>query len=153
MGAGQWPIWDYRRCVKDNLPIKQGWNHRERVKPAQMAWVKGFSRVAISVGPEHTMAFCGHLMRRNYGYLRLPHWRTDKRLQSECLDTLWQSNMAMENILRMEVSSWENHWFLWSMASSKPCLMTPEGIWSAKSPNLHLFDILLSLLLRNIIII
>jgi hypothetical protein len=31
--------------------------------------------------------------------------------------TIWLFNIAMENPSYMEVSSWENHLFLWAMAS------------------------------------
>ena len=38
--------------------------------------------------------------------------------------TIWLFNIAMENPLKMEVYSWENHLFLWAMASMAMLVIT-----------------------------
>ena len=38
--------------------------------------------------------------------------------------TIWLFNIAMENLLYMEVSSWENHLFSWDMASMAMSVIT-----------------------------
>ena len=42
-------------------------------------------------------------------------------ISTSIITTIWLFNIARENPLQMDVSSSENHLFLWAMASSSLC--------------------------------